>query len=129
MTPIFLAKHTKPLEPDPSKSLPKLSQQNSTPSCLKETQLDHLKLRRKQYPDTRVFEFFFKRFCLLFFFYRNCRDNFVAGATGLRLDLVFNPPGPFLPPKQCSLLGTKKKLGGGFKHLLFFTPIWGRFPF
>ena len=22
-----------------------------------------------------------------------------------------------------------KKLGGGFKYLLFFTPIWGRFPF
>ncbi|CAK8985500.1 unnamed protein product [Durusdinium trenchii] len=38
-----------------------------------------------------------------------------TGATGLRLDLVFNPPGPFLPPKQCALQGKyKKELGDAY---------------
>eukprot|EP00438_Fugacium_kawagutii_P027292 Skav202692 [mRNA] locus=scaffold654:6082:13401:- [translate_table: standard] len=34
---------------------------------------------------------------------------------GLRLDLVFNPPGPFLPPQQCKLQKQyKKELGDAY---------------
>eukprot|EP00434_Breviolum_minutum_P025029 symbB.v1.2.022109.t1/scaffold1948.1/size95323/3 len=43
------------------------------------------------------------------------KHGYGEGATGLRLDLVFNPPGPFLPPKQCSLqCKYKKELGESY---------------
>ena len=37
--------------------------------------------------------------------------------------------GTFSEGVSVATLQGKSKLGGGFKHFLFFTPIWGRFPF